>query len=380
MKTTDCIAFTLTALALIGSAAFAQATSTSTTTATTTATQATSGQTAEQREKARLKAEAEKKVLAAQQQAVERAERDFEEAQRALATLKAEGAASSPAGHEADVERAKRDLRRAGLEMAKVQSEMTRASRELELYAKGTSALDMARYERALEAFAEAAALKGAKADSALYWKAFSEYKVDARRAALESLKQMQKNFPDSRWLEQALALELEVKASMGEPVAPAATPDEELKLLALNGLLHTDSEQALPMLEKMINGPQSVRLKKRALFVVSQSKSPKAREILTSVAKASPDPDLQIEALEYLQILGGAEDKKVLSDIYSVSKDRDVKVRLIDVLFVQGDARTLVDMARKETDPAMRKRIVERLSRMRSKDATDYLLELINK
>jgi tetratricopeptide (TPR) repeat protein len=264
--------------------------------------------------------------------------------------------------------------------MAKVQSEMRRAQRELELYGKGTTALDQARYEKALQAFAEASALKGARADSALYWKAFSEYKVDALRAALESLKQMQKNFPDSRWLEQALALELEVKGAMGKPVSPAATPDEELKLLALNGLLNTDAEQALPMLEKMINGQQPLLLKKRALFVVSQSKSPKAREILTSVAKGSSDPDLQFEALRYLQMLGGAADKKLLSDIYFASNDRDMKGRLVDALFIQGDARALVDMARKETDPAMRKRIVERLSRMKSKDATDYLMELINK
>ena len=199
-------------------------------------------------------------------------------------------------------------------------------------------------------------------------------------QAALESLKEVQKNFPDSRWLEQALALELEVKGAMGKPVSPAATPDEELKLLALNSLLNTDAEQALPMLEKMINGQQSVRLKKRALFVVSQSKSPKAREILASVAKGSPDPELQLEALVYLQMFGGAEEKKLLSDVYSSSKDRDVKVRVIDALSAQGDARTLVDMARKETDPAMRKRIVERLSRMKAKEATDYMLEIINK
>jgi len=71
------------------------------------------------------------------------------------------------------------------------------------------------------------------KEDSSLYWKAFSEYKVQAMQDALESLKEMQARHPDSRWLEQALALEYEVKASMGKPVLPAATPDEELKLLA---------------------------------------------------------------------------------------------------------------------------------------------------
>jgi tetratricopeptide (TPR) repeat protein len=351
MKTTSCIAFTLAALALTGPAAFAQGTS----------TQTTSTQTAGQREAARQEAarlDAAKKALSARQAASEQATKNVDQAKT-------------------QIEQAQKLAQQ---EIARVQDALKQAQRELELYGKGTTALDQTRYEKALQAFAEAAAMKGSRADGALYWKAFAEYKQAALQTALQSLEQMQKSFPDSRWLEQALALELEVKGALGTPVSPAATPDEELKLLALNGLLHTDSEQALPMLERMINGQQPLRLKKRALFVVSQSKSPKAREILTSVAKASPDPDLQLEALQYLQMLGGAGDTKLLSDIYSTSKDPDVKARVINALFIQGDARALVDMARKETDPAMRKRIVERLSRMKSKDATDYLMELINK
>ncbi len=356
MKHINRIAFTLAAFALAIPAASAQGTTTQATTSTVTSAQ-TSEQTAEQREKARLEAEAAKKKAAAEQ-----ARRDVERAQRDMERVQNE------AQHEVQKE------------FAKAQEALKEAQREMELYAKGTAALDTARYEKALEAFAEAAALKGLKADSALYWKAFSEYKAQALQAALESLKDMQKSFPDSRWLEQAMALELEVKGAMGKPVSPAATPDEELKLLALNSLLNSDAEQALPMLEKMINSQQSVRLKKRALFVVSQSKSPKARGILASVAKGSSDPELQLEALVYLQMFGGAEEKKLLSDVYGSSKDRDVKVRVIDALSAQGDAATLVDMARKETDPAMRKRIVERLSRMKSKEATDYMLEIINK
>jgi tetratricopeptide (TPR) repeat protein len=360
MKTIDLVACTLTASALIGSAAFAQGTSTQTTTTSSTSTQ-TATQSAEPREKARLEAEAKQRALAADQ-----ARKDIERAQKQLEQ------AQTQVQHQAQQEVAK--------EVAKVQEALKEAQRELELYAKGTAALDTARYEKALEAFAEAAALKGAKADSALYWKAFAEYKVQALQAALESLRSMQKSFPDSRWLEQALALEFEVKGAMGRPVSPAATPDEELKLLALNSLLDTDAEQALPLLEKMISGQQSVRLKKRALFVVSQSKAPRAKDILASVAKGGSGPELQLEALVYLQMYGGAEDRKRLSDIYATSKDRDVKGRVIEALFSQGDARTLVDMARKETDPEMRRRIVERLSRMKAKEATDYMLELINK
>ncbi len=353
MKHISRIAFTLAAFALIGSPVFAQGTSTQTTTSTTAPPQTTQ-QTAEQREKARLEAEAKATGEAARRD-IERAQRDMKRVQK-------------QAQHEVQKE------------VARVQEALKEAQREMALYAKGTAALDTARYEKALEAFAEAAALKGLKADSALYWKAFSEYKAQALQAALESLKDIQKNFPDSRWLEQALALELEVKGAMGKPVSPAATPDEELKLLAINSLLRDHSEQALPALEKIINGQHSPGLKKRALFVLSQSTLPRAREILRTVARNPADQDLQLEALVYLQMFGGAEEKKLLSDVYGSSKDRDVKVRVIDALSSQGDAKTLVDMARKETDPAMRKRIVERLSRMKSKEAADYMLEIINK
>jgi tetratricopeptide (TPR) repeat protein len=362
MNTTIRITCTVSAIALAGSVVFAQSASTQTTTSTVTSTQSATQQTAEQREKARLEAEAAKKTAARQAATAEQARKDLELAQQHVQQAE---------------KQARKDIER---EVAKVQEALKEAQRELELYAKGTAALDAERYEKALQAFAEAAALKGVKADSALYWKAFAEYKAQALQAALESLKEIQKSFPDSRWLEQALALEFEVKASMGKPVPPAATPDEELKLLALNSLLHTDAEQALPALEKMISGSQSTRLKQRALFVVSQSRSPRAKEILTSVARSSTDPDLQVQALKYLQLVGGTEDKKLLSDLYSTSKDRDVKVRVIDALFEQGDAKALVEMARRETDPDMRKRIVQRLSHMKAKEATDYMLEIINK
>ncbi len=335
MKTIDLIACTLSASALVGSAAFAQSASTPPTTA---ARQATIDQAQKDLARAREKAE--------------------QARQQARPTASTEAAA----------------------EIAQVQKSLHEAQRQLELYAQGTAALDTARYEKALQAFAEAAALKGSKDDSALYWKAFSEYKVQALQAAMESLKEIQKDFPDSRWLEHARALEFEVRHASGEPASPSATPDEELKLLALNSLLHNHSEQALPMLEAMINGQQSVRLKKRALFVLSQSTLPRAREILMTVARNSSDQDLQIEAVRYLQLSGSAGDRQLLRDLYAASKDRDVKGRLVDTLFGQGDARALVELARAETDQAMRKRIVERLSMMRSKEASDYMLEIIKK
>jgi len=52
----------------------------------------------------------------------------------------------------------------------------------------------------------------------------------------------------------------------------------------------------------------------------------------------------------------------------------------VISGLFVRGNAKALVTPARKKTNPEMRKQVVEQLSVMGSKEAMDYLMELINK
>ena len=53
---------------------------------------------------------------------------------------------------------------------------------------------------------------------------------------------------------------------------------------------------------------------------------------------------------------------------------------KVINALFLSGDAKGLVALARKETDPNMKKAIVSKLSIMGSKDATDYLMEILSK
>ena len=49
---------------------------------------------------------------------------------------------------------------------------------------------------------------------------------------------------------------------------------------MALNGLMHMDPEPRLPMLEKIL-AQDAAKLQERALFVLGQSGSPQAREIV---------------------------------------------------------------------------------------------------
>ena len=90
--------------------------------------------------------------------------------------------------------------------------------------------------------------------------------------------------------------LEAEVERDIGQPVRPQDSADDEVKLMALQALQNTAPEEAVPMLEKVLEGTSSRKVKQRALFVLAQSKSPRAREVLRNYAKGivhagAPEP-----------------------------------------------------------------------------------------
>ena len=371
-------------------------------------------------------------------------------------------------------------------------------SDEERLLQKGKAAIDAGRWDEAVEAFSEVVSGKGAHADEALYWKAYALNKIARRAESLTALAQLRKAYAGSRWQDDARALEMEVRQASGEKVNPNAEPDEELKILALSGLVNIDAERAIPMLEKFVQGNQSPKLKEKALFVLAQSDNPKARQILLQIARNGSNPDLQMKAIHYLGIMGSKENRQALADVYAssndagvkravlhsfmVSGDRDrllqaakseknsdlrmeaihqlgisggqselwqlyqvepsvevketilhsmfvggnsdklievargekdtrlrkaaihslgimgeqtgpalvsmygsesdssIRGEIVNALFIQGNAKAMVDLARKETNPEMKKAIVSKLSIMGSKDATEYLMEILNK
>ena len=75
---------------------------------------------------------------------------------------------------------------------------------------------------------------------------------------------------------------------------------DEDLKMLALNSLLNKDPATALPLLRGILSGNQPLSVKKHALFVLAQSKSPEAESILHDAALGKLDPQLQGQAIQY--------------------------------------------------------------------------------
>ena len=271
-------------------------------------------------------------------------------------------------------EKAERDRERA--EELK-DREKERQEREEELYDDGTEAIDEGRWDRAVERFAQVVAMKGKRADAALYWKAYSENKAGRRAEAMATLAELQKSYPKSNYVKDAKALEIEVQAGRGQGSIPGGVvgsgnqEDCDLKLLAINSLMHQNSEQAVPLLEKVLQSgiANCPKARKQSLFVLAQSGSPRAREVMEKIARGQMAPELQRDAINNLGIFGGHESRAVLKKIYESSNETSIKKKILQSFMVSGERDYLLGVARNEKDPDLRAAAVQQLGVMGAKD-----------
>jgi len=310
--------------------------------------------------------------------------------------------------------------------------------------ALGQSLLDSHHWEQAAQEFDRVASKGGPQADSALYWRAYALNKLEFRGEALAALAELRKTYPTSRWLQDAAALEMEIRRGAGDNVTPESQSSNEMKLLALNGLMKSDPERAVPAIESLLKESQSPALKHDALYVLAQSASPAAQRLMEQVARGGINLDLQALAVRYLvqqrrdqvnlgkllfeiynstpdtgvkrEALNGLvaiDDGEHLSQIpkpamaqtvnpmqllrlmevdrqlngprvseivteYQSQKDRAAKLGIVDRQASLGNAHALVAIARVETDPHLKRKIVEHLIDLNTPEAKEYLLELL--
>ena len=240
--------------------------------------------------------------------------------------------------------------------------EQEKLDRLEELYDDGREALDDERYEQAESKFNQLAQMNGPQTDAAMYWKAYAQSRLGKREAALTTLADMKKRFAQSRWQKDAGVLELEVKQSNGQPVKPGDQGNEELKLMAIQGLMNSDPERAMPLLEKVINGSGTPKEKSRALFVLAQSGSSQGRDIIGRIAKGQSNPELQREAIKYLGLFGGVQSRQIMADVYASNPDTSVKRAIIRAYMLGGDKEHLFAAAKSEKDESLRREAIRQL------------------
>jgi len=249
-----------------------------------------------------------------------------------------------------------------------------RIEREQDLYDEGNDAIDEHDWKRAARAFSRVANMKMSHADAALYWLAYSEGRMGMRSDAVATLQQLKSEYPKSKWNDDARKLELEIRQSAGQQIEPEQVSDLDLKLIALNGLMNSDPERAVPILDNLLKTSKEPKLKDKALFILSQSSSSQANEILSRVARNNSDPDLQRRAVRYLGIMGGDRNRRLLADLYNSSQDIDIKKSILKSYMVSGDRQHLFSIAKNEPNPELR---MEAINQLGLTGARDELSEL---
>jgi HEAT repeat protein len=125
---------------------------------------------------------------------------------------------------------------------------------------------------------------------------------------------------------------------------AQAPTPDEELALAALEGLMSQSSERALPIIKKVLAGSQTKLVKQRALFVLSQLDSPEAQAILLQTTR-SADAAMRSEAIRNIGIGGDPKSLDALQDIYNTG-DSAVKQDVMQAWLIAGRKEAVYQVA----------------------------------
>jgi hypothetical protein len=249
------------------------------------------------------------------------------------------------------------------------------------------------------------AALKDPKEpapDEATFWLAHSLYHLGDAAAALDTVADLAKKYPKSRWTYPARSLQIEIAhrlrredmlwyavASPAPPAPPAPVPPRapkappappsppappappappmafseiDLRIQALSGLMESHADQVIPILREMVFELQSMDEARRALFVLAQSNRADARSMVFEVARKGPEP-VRVAAVRELGRAGGPDVNKDLLIVYSDGTP-NVRRQVVRTLGQRGSAEALARIARDERDVELRDSAIIMLGR----------------
>jgi len=261
---------------------------------------------------------------------------------------------------------------------------MAPARKELnQLYWQGQESLKQSDWSTALKRFAELEKQLRAKepqsADAAIYWQAYALLQAKRTTEAKAAVERLHHDFPASRWSKDADALLRQTQpaaATARESAGAAAGDDDDIAEIAVEGLMNAPPERAVPLLKKVLQSRHSDKVKKRALFVLSQIDEDAALDSVVDVAKTSNDPALREEAIRMLGVSGEDRAIKRLGELYAVSKDPRERRAIIQAWLVADRKDLILASARNEADGSVRQAAIQALGAL---DASSELKQLFD-
>jgi len=131
----------------------------------------------------------------------------------------------------------------------------------------------------------------------------------------------------------------------------------------------------AQPEIWQLYQAETSPDVKKQILWALAGAGN---SEKLLEVARTEKDSGLRRSAVQSLAGIKAPNTSDALAALYSTEQDKDVKRTIVSSLFAQKNVKALVELGRKETDPEMKRHIVQLLVELKSPEATAFLEEIL--
>ena len=279
------------------------------------------------------------------------------------------------------------------------------------LYRLAREAMSRGDYKRAAEIFHRIPERypQSAYASQSIYYEAFALYRsggdddLSTARDRLKQLKQRDAKIwkSDGAVLltrvcgelakrgDEDCAADIEKTAQTDRPAqgsksCPSEDDENDDRIAALNALLQMDAERAMPILKKVLErrDPCSAGLRRQALFLVSQQRTPETANILMNAARNDPDPEVREKAVFWLSQVPGST--PLLEEILKGNADEDIKEQALFALSQQSEPRAqqvLREFALRESESEdLRDRAIFWLGQRRSAENTEFLRNLYSR
>lgn len=243
-------------------------------------------------------------------------------------------------------------------------------------YQAGRQALEDGRWQSAIEAFEASRRSHEDVPDAALYWQSYALYRSGNSRAARTLIERLRSRYPDSNWLDDAEALMLEHDSAARDSALSSTTLDDSLRLYALQQMMHSRPERALPLLRELLDRSDDPQIKQQAMMVLATSGTPETETLLIDLAMRSDDAATQKAAVHGLGIASSPSAVEALTRLYTRTSFQEVKRQVIHAYIIADAEQALLDIVREESDDDLWRAAVQALGAIGQSEQLDALYQ----
>ncbi|MGH7529083.1 MAG: HEAT repeat domain-containing protein, partial [Gemmatimonadales bacterium] len=168
-----------------------------------------------------------------------------------------------------------------------------------------------------------------------------------------------------------------------GPPRGNDCDDEDDVRAAAINALLQMDADRAVPILKSVLarRDSGSTCLRRKAVFLVSQKRSPETSAILLAAVRSDPDQEVREQAVFWLSQVPGEEAVTALDSVLRASDDPEIQEKAIFALSQHGSERAGASLRayveRRDAPAELREHAIFWLGQHRSPENQTFLRDL---